>query len=147
MSERMKRHDKMTVNDIEIIEKLMDANMNGAEISRITGRSDSGTQKYIAMIKQIRNGEPICCHPSSFNFDTVKAYAKKHGFPEPKNIHPVCVGETKEPEQPAILNADEQKAMMDMFHGLANDINFLAVRLHDIAEYIYEHMAKGGESK
>ena len=147
MNNRMKRHNVMTVHDMEIIAELMDAHMSGAKISRITGRSESGTQKYMVMINQIREGKPISCHPSSFNLDCVKAFAKKHGYPEPKNVHPVVMAEQKQPEQTTLEMVIENKELTEKFHGLANDINFLSIRLHEIAEYIVEHFAKDGAEK
>ena len=147
MNTRMKRHNVMTVKDIEIISKLMDAHMNGAEISRVTGRSESGTQKYMVMINQIREGQPINCHPSSFNYDCVKEFAKKYGYPEPKNVHPVCLKDQAKPEQTTMDIVADNKELTEKFHGLANDINFLAIRLHEIAECVMEHFAKGGCEK
>lgn len=139
-----KRKDVMTVEDIEIIGKLIDANMSGAEISRITGRSESGTQKYAQIIRQIKDCGKINIHPGSFNFDAVKEYCKKHGYPEPTNVHPAATGEQNKSEIGTVADAQIGN---EMFHRLANDINFLAISLHDLAEFIMENLAKGGADK
>ena len=138
----MKKNSALTCKDLDIIEMLMESNLNGVEIARIIGRSERGTQKYMAIIKKIKNGEPIKIHPGTFNYGAVKEWARKHGYAEPVNIYPNVIQseQLRTEERP-----NEDQTAAEMYHHLANDINFIAISLHDLAEFILVNFAKGGK--
>lgn len=131
---------RTTEADLTIISRLIETKMSNAEIAEILGTSESHVKRYASAIRSIMDNKPVNVHPATFNFELVKQWAEKNGFKEPVNVHPICTGESVQEEKTEIV----KKADTEIYHRLANDINFIAISLHELAEFILVNFAEGG---
>lgn len=82
-----KKNTKMTVSELEAIDKLMSRGFDAKEIHDVLKRSTSGIHNYMRLLKFVKNGQSFSMNPTRFCSNVLDEYAEKNGYKKPVNTY------------------------------------------------------------